>query len=243
MGVVWGLQAVERGLPTIFGRSRLFNPHPIVDIRTIPYSSVHFSGTARFTSMRMKVAITSTLLMVLASIVIPMAIGASRGIGLSDLADHNEARPFAESYYYEVIEGADHYYQTRRRFSETDRHPYGFEVYGRSPCQERLLTEQAPDDDWLISSALSFQRSVKLRGIFDDPGIDAIDALPSPIVGMLEGCRYTLVTAACDAWSRRRISHANDEKMGALKKERQEWIRQNESASCKVNDRFSAARS
>lgn len=192
--------------------------------------------------MRIKVAIASAFSIGLVSILVPITVGASRGIGLSNSADSNEARPFAESYYFDVIEGSDYYYQIRGSFSETGRHPYGFDVYGRSPCQERLTTQEAPDDDFLISSALSYQRSWKLREIFDDPGIGAIDALPSPIVGMLAGCRYTLITAACDAWSRNKISRANAIMMRILQKDKRDWLRRSEAASCKVHAKFSASR-
>jgi hypothetical protein len=177
--------------------------------------------------------------LVLASIILPMCVGALRGIGLSRAADGNQTFAFAQSYYSDVIEGSGEYARARDRFSRTGPNKFGLMVQERSPCQVQLV-ETWVEEDQIVSSALSNQRSEVLQQIFDEPGIVALEALPSPLVGALAGCRYTLASTICVAWSRKIISRANSAKFAALQREGHNWLTRNEAASCKTSSTFGA---
>lgn len=175
----------------------------------------------------------------LTSIILPMCIGALRGIGLSKAADGNQTFAFAESYYDDVIEGDREYTKARDKFSRTGWNLFGLRVHGRSQCQEQL-GETWIEEEQLIGTALSYQRSRVLEQIFDQPGVEALEALPSPIVGALAGCRYTLMSTICVAWSRQIIRRANKAGLPAVQREGDTWLRRNEAASCKASDKFGA---
>lgn len=179
------------------------------------------------------------LALALTSIILPICMGALRGLGLSRAADGNQTFAFAQSYYDDVVEGFEDYSRARNAFSRTGSNRYGIRVYGRSQCQEQLVYTWG-EEEQLVSYALSYQRSNVLNEIFDRPGIEALENLPSPIVGALAGCRYTLASPICAAWSRRIVTRANKEKLPELQREENNWLRRNEAASCKASDKFGA---
>lgn len=187
--------------------------------------------------MRTRVAIVASLL--LGSFLVPVAVGAFRGIGLSEAADGNQTLAFAKSYYIQIIDDLDEYSRRRNAFSDLGRNEFGQEVQNYSACQA-LMAQSIEEEEMLLAAALRYQRSSVLEDIFDQPAIEAIEALPTPFVGALDGCRYTIIGAACDAWAGRVISRANDKGTAVLQRERREWLRSNEAASCKASAKFSA---
>jgi len=178
-----------------------------------------------------------TTIALLASIALPMSVGAIRGIGLSRAADGNQTFPFAESYYDEILPNSDAHLRRRHEFAFVYKNRFGVTIRGGSACQNRLQRAFA-NPSAIVGGALSLQRSLALEDIFDRPGIAAIERYPSPLVGALRGCRYTLLTFVCDSWGRATISRANLANAAALRKEKEEWIRESESASCIVAEKF-----
>ncbi|HEX7781819.1 MAG TPA: hypothetical protein VF509_03335 [Sphingobium sp.] len=174
---------------------------------------------------------------ILASVVVPIAIGAFRGIGLNRAADGNQTFSFAETYLDEVVAGSRAYQTKRRDFARIGSNQWGVSVNERSPCQDRL-ERKFSEDEWIVSGALSSLRSNVLADNFDYPGIKAIEDMPSFLTGALRGCRYTLLTAACDAWARAKILSAVDKSASSLKSERDRWLSANEKASCMVADKI-----
>ena len=109
----------------------------------------------------------------------------------------------------------------------------------RFKCQEQLERTYL-EEDQLVSAALSSQRSAVLEGIFDQPGVAALEDLPSPIVGALAGCRYTFISPICTMWSKQIVTRANKAKVPELQREKRIWLQSNEAASCKASDKFGA---
>lgn len=175
----------------------------------------------------------------LASVFLPMCIGALRGVGLSRAADGNQSFDFARSYYKDVFESFSDYTKAREKFSDVGWNMFGLRVYGISECQEQL-NQTYLEEDQLVSAALSSQRSLVLEGIFDQPGVAALEDLPSPIVGALAGCRYTFISPICTMWSKQIISNANKANIRELQREKRLWLQSNEAASCKASDKFGA---
>lgn len=187
--------------------------------------------------MRPGVAIVASLL--LGSILVPVTVGAFRGIGLNEAADGNHTLAFAESYYIQIIDDLDDYTRRRNAFSDFGRNEFGQKSLNYSACQA-LMAQSTEEDEILLAAALRYQRSSVLEDIFDQPAIEAIEALPAPIVGALGGCRYTLISAACNAWAGGVISRANERGTAILQGERRKWLRSNEAASCKASAKFVA---
>ena len=187
----------------------------------------------------MKKRSTFIMAMALASVFLPMCIGALRGVGLSRAADGNQSFDFARSYYKDVFERFSDYTKAREEFSEVGWNMYGLRVYGSSECQEQLERTYL-EEDQLVSAALSSQRSAVLEGIFDQPGVAALEDLPSPIVGALAGCRYTFISPICTMWSKQIVTRANKAKVPELQREKRIWLQSNEAASCKASDKFGA---
>lgn len=187
--------------------------------------------------MRMRVAIVASVL--LGSVLVPVAVGTVRGMGLNEAADGNQTLAFAESYYIQVVDDLDEYTRRRNAFSESGQNEFGQKVDNYSACQA-LLAQSIDEDEMLLAAALRHQRSSVLKTIFDQPAIGAIEALPAPIVGALGGCRYTMIGAACDAWAGGVITRANERGTAVLQRERKEWLRSNEAASCKASAKFVA---
>ena len=187
----------------------------------------------------MKKRSTFIMAMALASVFLPMCIGALRGVGLSRAADGTQSFDFARSYYKDVFERFSDYTKAREEFSEVGWNMYGLRVYGSSECQEQLERTYL-EEDQLVSAALSSQRSVVLEGIFDQPGVAALEDLPSPIVGALAGCRYTFISPICTMWSKQIVTRANKAKVPELQREKRIWLQSNEAASCKASDKFGA---
>jgi len=186
--------------------------------------------------MRVWFAITIALV---ASIVLPMSVGALRGIGLSRAADGNQSFPFAESYHDEILAGSGAYLKRRNAFAFAYKNRFGTTVRGGTDCQKRLQWAFV-DPSAIVGGVLSSQTSLALEDVFDRPGITALERFPGPLVGALKGCRYTLLTLACDAWGRATVSRANLADAAALQKEKGQWLREIESASCAVADKFKA---
>lgn len=180
--------------------------------------------------MRMDVVIITSLL--LGSILTPIAIGALRGTGSNEQADENEIVTFAESYYFQIIDDFEDYKRRREKFSGNGTHLFGRKISNYSECKGKM--NQIPEDDIMFAAALSHQRSTVLKNIFDQPAIDAIEDLPAPLIGALNGCRYTVMGAACDAWTGGKIFRANRKGMAVLERERQEWLRKHDAARCKA---------
>ncbi|WP_157219834.1 hypothetical protein [Flavisphingomonas formosensis] len=191
----------------------------------------------RSKAMRVWFAITVALV---ASIALPMSVGALRGIGLSRAADGNQSFPFAESYYDEILPSSGTHLRQRHEFAFVYKNRYGVTIRGGSACQNRLQRAFV-NPSAIVGGALSLQRSLALEDIFDRPGIAAIEQYPGPLVGALRGCRYTLLTFVCDSWGRATVSRANLANAAALQKEKEEWVRESESASCIVADKFKAS--
>jgi hypothetical protein len=185
----------------------------------------------------MKSRSSSIAALVLTSLVAPMFIGAFSGVGLSRSADGNQTFDFALSYYNSVIENFTGYEQTRDEFSETGWDMFGLKRFKYSECQHKLIRTYLREDEH-VSSALNNQKSLVLEKIFDQPGVKALEALPSPIVGALAGCRYTIASRVCTAWSRQFIVRANDASISELQSEKHAWLQINEAASCKAAEKF-----
>lgn len=187
----------------------------------------------------MKKRYTYIAAVALSSIVLPMCIGALHGVGLTRAADGNQTFDFAKSHYDNVYERFSEYGKARDEFSDARWNMFGLKGNGRSKCQEQLAQTYV-EEDQLVSSALLIQKSLMLEDIFDKPGIDALEDLPSPIVGALAGCRYTLVSPVCTAWSRQLIKRANEAAAPKLQREKRAWLQRSEAASCKASDKFGA---
>ena len=192
-------------------------------------------------NITMKSKLLAVVGLILASVFGPIVIGASSGLGLSGAADGNETFSFAESYYTDILhdlsENSDSYRRERSQFAQIGRNHWGIEVHGNSECQLQLDSSVA-EEEQLVGAALSYQRSLVLQQIFDQSGIDAIEALPSPLVGGLMGCRYTVLALACKAWTRKKILRQSGARGTATSKEKQEWMRRDEAASCKAAAAF-----
>ena len=187
--------------------------------------------------MRTRVAIIASLL--LGSVLVPVIVGTFQGMGLNEAADGNQTLAFAESYYIQVIDDLDEYARRRNAFSESGQNMFGQKVHDYSACQA-LMAQSIEEDDMLLAAALSHQRSSVLETIFDQPAIEAIEALPAPLVGALGGWRYTIIGAACDAWAGGVITRANDRGTAVLQRERRKWLRSNEAASCRASAKLVA---
>ncbi|MCI4589336.1 hypothetical protein MOK15_04395 [Sphingobium sp. BYY-5] len=185
----------------------------------------------------MKARFALISLVIFATIIVPLGIGAVQGLGLSKAADGNQTFPFARKYFGDVVGDDTEYRKMRDEFSGTGWGSFGNRAPGVSICQ-KLIIRSFNQQDELIGAALINQRSVVLDEIFDRPGIEAIEALPSPVTGALRACKYTIVAATCHIWSRRTIASAIKSALPSLQNEKRKWLVDNEAASCKVSAKF-----
>jgi hypothetical protein len=192
-------------------------------------------------SEQMNKRIRTILMMTFASVLLPMAIGAWRELELNDGADGNQTLDSAEKYYQEVAYDILEHENRRAEFAQTHHDRFGQKFNTPSKCQEllnqRAFTGEAPEDS-VASAALTYQKSSILEHSFDWPAILAINELPRPVVGALKACRYTIVIAICDSWGRNLANGAIQAANETLQKEKIDWLRKNEAASCKVASKF-----